>query len=181
MSSPQPRPTSRRQSALASIASRRMSLNTNVNLDALVRVFLLDGSSKVLQMFENSTAKDVLLSLKFNMELNDISTFALFRVLNQNVRRVELHEKINDVMRDPTYSGQEVRLLFRSWVYYRFGVFDTDVFQPCRSRHPNSALWLTFMEAAFMCSAGKYYLTEDESLMLGCLKMQVHNLKRGYC
>ena len=40
-------------------------------------------------------------------------------------------------------------------------------------KQPNTALWLAYMEATFMCMTEKYYLTEDESLLLGCLKTQV--------
>ena len=122
-------PNYRRKSALVKVAQKRLSLATVVNLNCLVRVFLLDGSSKVLQMFENSTAKDVLISLKFNLDLDDISTFALFRVAGQLVRRIELSERITDVLRDQTESGQEVRLLFKSWIVYRYGGYEKEVFQ----------------------------------------------------
>ena len=50
----------RRSSALANVAQKRISLTPTVNLNCLVRVFLLDGSAKLLQMYDNSTAKDVL-------------------------------------------------------------------------------------------------------------------------
>ena len=70
----------RNSTALKNVAMKRNSIAAVVNLNALVRVFLLDGSSKVLQMFENSTARDVLLGLKFNLDLSDISTFALLNV-----------------------------------------------------------------------------------------------------
>jgi hypothetical protein len=169
----------RRQSALINLAQKRTSIVPMiVNLNALVRVYLLDGSSKVLQMYENSTAKDVLISLRFNLDLQDISTHALFRVIGQNVRRVELNEKITDAMRDPTDSGQDVRLLFRTWISYKNGVFDKEVFQDDeRHKQANTALWLSVMEATFMCMTGKYYLTEDESIFLGCLKMQVRTVR----
>lgn len=42
----------RRKSALANAASKRTSKIYEVDLKALVRVYLLDGSSKVLQMSE---------------------------------------------------------------------------------------------------------------------------------
>lgn len=166
----------RRIIALKTIVSKRGSINAPVNLNALVRVFLLDGSSKVLQMFSNSNAADVLQALKSNLDLSDISTFAVFRVHGSNVRRVELNEIITEVMKDPTESGQEIRLLFRSWITYKYGAFDHEVFQHgMRQKHANTALWLVFMEAVFMCMTGKYYLTEDESILLGCLKMQAES------
>jgi hypothetical protein len=164
----------RRAHALKSIAHKR-TVNHVVNLNTLVRVYLLDGSSKVLQMFENSTARDVLQSLKFNLDLHDISTYALFRVLGYNVRRVDLNELIVDALRDPTDSGQEVRLLFRSWISYKYGVYDYEVFQyGTRIKQASTALWLAFMEATFMTMTGQFYLTEDESILLGCLKTQVY-------
>ena len=169
-----PATKNRRKSALVSAASRRYSVSAPVNLNCLVRVFLLDGSSKVLQMYENSTAKDVLVGLKYNLDLDDISTYALFRVLGGNVRRLDLNERVSEALKDPTETGQEVRLLFRSWISYKYGRYEQEVFQVGqRLKQPNSALWLAFMEATFMCMTERYYLTEDESLLLGCLKMQV--------
>lgn len=174
MQTASPAQKSRRHSALVNLAQKRSSISTPVNLNCLVRVYLLDGSTKLLQMQETSTAKDVLISLKFNLDLEDISTFALFRVTGTVIRRVELSERVTDTLRDPTKTGQDVRLLFRSWITYRYGGHEKCVFQEgIRVKQPNTALWLSFMEAAFMCMTGKYYLTEEESLMLGCLKMQV--------
>jgi hypothetical protein len=169
-----PKLVRRNSAALKNVVVRRNSLNTVVNLNALVRVFFLDGSSKVLQMFENSTAYDVLIALKFNLDLEDISTHALFRVLgNSSIRRVDLQELIADVLKDPTDSGHEVRILFRSWITYKYGTFDNEVFQyGNRFKQPNTALWLSFMEASFMTMSERFYLTEDESLLLGCLKLQ---------
>lgn len=162
----------RRGHALRSIAEKRSS--HVVNLNALVRVYLLDGSSKVLQMAERSTVRDVLSALKFNLDLQDVSTLALFRVLGFNVRRLELGELVADALRDPTDSGQEVRLLLRSWISFRYGVFDAEVFQyGVHHKQPTTALWLAFMEATFMAMTGQLHLTEDEAMMLGCLKMQV--------
>lgn len=167
----------RRKSALNNVALKRHSINSVVNLNALVRVYFLDGSSKVLQMFDNCTAMDLMISLKFNLELLDISTHALFRVANQSIRRVELSEEIREVLVDKTNSGVEVRLLFRSWITYQYGLFDHEVFQyGLRKKSPNTAQWMSYMEAVFMVYTGKYYLSEDESVMLGCLKMQVFNL-----
>jgi hypothetical protein len=174
MSYVSPKVSRRNSAALKNVIVRRSSLNTVVNLNALVRVFFLDGSSKVLQLFENSTIADVLVALKFNLDLTDISTHAIFRVFGSSIRRAELNEVVADVLRDPTDSGQEVRLLFRSWITYKYGSFDSEVFQyGHRVKQPNTALWLTFMEASFMINTEKFFLTEDESLILGCLKLQV--------
>lgn len=171
---PSPKLARRNSAALKNVVVRRNSLNTVVNLNALVRVFFLDGSSKVLQMFENSTAKDVLIALKFNLDLSDISTHALFRVLGGSLRRIELTEVVSEVLKDPTDSGQEVRLLFKSWINFKYGGFDNEVFQyGSRVKQANTAVWLAYMEAVFMVTTEKLYLTEDESLILGCLKMQV--------
>lgn len=94
--------------------------------------------------------------------------------MGANVRRVELNEIIQDALRDPTGSGMEVRLLFRSWIIYKNGSFESEALQSNkRVKLATTALWLAYMEANFMCNIGKYFLTEDEALMLGCLKMQV--------
>jgi hypothetical protein len=164
----------RRASSLKNVIAKRNSISSPVNLKYLVKVFLLDGSSKMLQMFANCTVADVLTALKSNLDLTDISTFALFRVISNNVRRLELNEGISEILKDPTDSGQEVRLLFRSWITFKYSAYDYELFQHgIRIKQPNTALWLAFMEAVFMCMTGKFYLTEDESILLGCLKMQV--------
>jgi hypothetical protein len=81
---------------------------------------------------------------------------------------------VTETLRDPTESGQEVRLLFRTWVNYTYGVYDHEVFQyGIRNKQANTALWLAFMEATFMVMTERFFLTEDESITLGCLKMQV--------
>ena len=96
------------------------------------------------------------------------------RLMGDNVRRVELNEIIQDALRDPTGSGLEVRLLFRSWIIYKNGSFESEALQSNkRVKLATTALWLAYMEANFMCNIGKYFLTEEEALMLGCLKMQV--------
>ena len=170
----------RRKSALASVAQRRVSLAlTAPNLQTLVRVFMLDGSSKVLQMTEQSTVADVLKQLKFNLDLADISTCALFRVKDGvGARRLELHEVIKEVMKDITDTDAmaEVRLLFRTWIVAKCGVFEKEVFQDhLKHKSPNSALYLAYIEANFMCGTGRYYLSDDEAIMLGCLKMQAES------
>lgn len=174
--------TRRKSAALLKVAQKRQSVAAAVNLKALVRVYLLDGSSKVLQMFDNCTATDVLIGMKYNLGIEDISSHALFRVAGNFVRRIDLSEKISDVLKDPTESGQDIRLLFRSWISYSFGGFEKEVFQShAKVKQPTSALWLAYMEATFMCMAEKYYLTEDESILLGCLKMQVTYGVTGSC
>ena len=187
------------RSALANIASRRSSLSlTAPNINHLVRVFLLDGSSKVLQMTAASTVEDVLTQMKFNMDLADISTCALFRVVDgHGARRMELTENMKESMKDIHEAGPSsmdlslsslpsshsprlaegelptVRILFRSWIYAKCGVFERDVFQDLdRHKSHNSALWLAYMEANFMCMTGRYYLSDDEAILLGCLRMQ---------
>eukprot|EP01038_Epipyxis_sp_PR26KG_P004377 gene4377-6192_t len=171
--------SNRRQSALSNIVQKRTSIASPVNLNTLVRIYLLDGSSKLLQMTESSTIRDVLIALKFNLDLEDISTFAIFRILGDTgnqMRRVELREKVSDCMIDSTFSGQTVRLLFKTWIVDRYSTHERNIFQEdVRNKQPNTALWLAFMEAQFMCNTGKYYLTEEESILLGCLKMQAES------
>ena len=154
---------------------------------------MIDGSSKVLQMTEQSTVMDVLKQLKYNLDLADISTCALFRVKDGvGTRRLELHEVIKEVMKDSsercdTYHiagndtkgaalQNEARILFRTWIVAKCGVFEKEVFQEhLRHKSPNSALHLAYMEANLMCFTGRYYLSEEEAIMLGCLKMQVES------
>jgi hypothetical protein len=57
---------------------------------------------------------------------------------------------------------------------FHHGTYHREVFQDeVHIKQPSTALWLAYMEATFMCMAGKYYLSEDESILLGTLKMQV--------
>lgn len=186
------------------------------NFFTLLRIYFLDGSSKVLQFTETSTAQDVLISLKSSLDLLDISPFALFRVEKHNpvVRIIQLNEKIVDVLEqnevdnllglpsgtlnfgkkkkkkkknsaaagedeggdtgDHTTNEAAVRILFRTWVMPRYGFCAREmVFQDGRQRKtPNTAVWLFYMEASFMVMTGRYFLTEEESIILGCLRMQ---------
>jgi hypothetical protein len=183
--------------AALGIAAKRASLSlTAPDVRHLVRIYLLDGSSKVLQGSDSSTVEDMLEQMKYNMDLGDISTCALFRVVEgQGARRMELTEIMKDAIKDtheldnsgtyyiprsysPTNDDEKekqgaVRILFRTWIHAKSGVFDREVFQ-YHERHKthNSAIWLAYMEANFMCMTGRYYLSDDESIMLGCLKMQ---------
>jgi hypothetical protein len=184
------------RASLANVASKRASLSlTAPNINHLVRVFMLDGSSKVLQATENSTVRDILAQMKYNMDLGDVSTCALFRVVDgQGARRMELDENMKQAIKETheldssgTYYVQKtynidddekptpgsVRILFRTWIHARCGIFDQEVFQYLeRHKHNNSALWLAYMESTFMCMTGRYYLSDDEAIMLGCLRMQ---------
>lgn len=119
-----------------------------------------------------SVAKDVLDQLKYNMDLCSIKTFALFRVSGLQMKRIELNERIRDTM--TLLDGEtDVKLLFRSWICDESSSFEKSALQEgVRDKQPNTALWLKYIEATFMVTSGKYYLTEDESILLGCLKMQ---------
>jgi hypothetical protein len=125
----------------------------------------------------SSSARDVLEQLKYNMDLCCIKTFALFRICNRNIiRRIELDENIQNIQ-IPTDGETEIRILFRSWICDEEGKFERSALQDgCREKRPNTALWLKYIEATFMVTSGKYLLTEDEALMLGCLKLQVSPL-----
>lgn len=121
--------------------------------------------------------RHVLEQLKFNMDLSSIKTFALYRVLGSHHRRIELDARIQDEMQTKGESGsEEVRLLFRSWICDECGPLEKEAMQDgARIKVSNSALWLKYLEAVFCVVTGKCYLTEDEALLLGCLKMQVHS------
>lgn len=134
--------------AAQKISSRRQSFS--LDLKALVKVYLIDGSTKILQMQSTSKCSDVLSQLKFNLDITDISTHALFRVQGRNMRRIGLNEIITRVNIDSNDSGLEVRLLFRSWITARYGNFGHQVFQYGTRPKPSSALWIAYMEATFM-------------------------------
>lgn len=132
-----------------------------------------------------STIQDLLVQLKFNLDIFDISTFAIYRTEGSDVRVCMYHELIKDVMEptatiSPTDSNgacttkaPEIRLIFRSWIYVSNGVFEDEVHQHnSLSKLPTTALWLAYMEAVFYIMTGAYMLTEDESIILGCLKLQ---------
>jgi hypothetical protein len=95
------------------------------------------------------------------------------------------HERVKDLMEptDSTASDDdaltkppEVRLLFRSWIYVSNGVFEDEVHQHnALEKLPTTALWLAYMEAVFHIMTGAYMLSEDESIILGCLKMQAES------
>ncbi|RYG62319.1 hypothetical protein EON64_18015, partial [archaeon] len=46
----------------------------------LVRVFLLDGSSKLLPMEADARVGDILLAMKNKLDLRDVSVFAILHV-----------------------------------------------------------------------------------------------------
>lgn len=201
--------TRRRSIALKNVAKRRASGSFYApdpvtirppDLKQLVRVYLLDGSSKLLQMEANrygmtlrpqqiqnvtahrrSTVEDVLLQVKHNMDLASISTHALYLVESNTPRMLPLQAKIRDVIEQvfpPSPISQDTmdapKILFRSWVADRAGVFEKSVFQEdCAEKEPTSALWLKYMEEVYMTMSGRYVLTEEESIMLGVLKTQV--------
>lgn len=125
----------------------------------------------------SSTVANVLQQLKYNLDLVSIKTFAIYRLSlpSHRMRRLELSENIQSIMSlHESESEKEVKLLFRSWICDENGKFEKSALQDgVRDKQPNTALWLKYIEAIFMISSGKYLLTDDEALMLGCLKLQV--------
>jgi len=122
-----------------------------------------------------------MVQMKFNLDLVDASTFALYRVDGQQCSRLELHQTVQSIKqivdkKNNSYDNIDTKLLFRSWIFLRSGLFDRCVFQGGeKHKKPTTELWLAFMEAVFMMMNKKYLLTEDESIMLGCLKMQAES------
>jgi hypothetical protein len=120
-----------------------------------------------------STTRDVLRQLKSNLDLRSIKSHAIYRISGTHVRRLELDEVIKNIM-VPDSDTQEVRLLLRMWIFHPDGLYEDEVMQfDVDDKESNTALWLKYMEISFMVMSGKYYLTEEESIMLGCLKCQV--------
>ena len=129
-----------------------------------------------------STVEDVLLQLKFNMDLESITTLALYLVENKASRMLPLRAKIREVIEQVSPSPAvpvaketgDPKILLRSWIADREGRFERSVFQEdCAEKEPTSALWLKFIEEVYMTMSGRYFLTEEESILLGVLQMQV--------
>lgn len=202
----------RKSIALRSVVTRRSSGSFSYDAETasvrpadirqLVRVYLIDGSSKVLQMEERrywvqslpqlkltsmidvlhcSTVEDVLLQLKFNMDLESVSTYALYSVEKNTATMIPLPLKIRDVLANMEIGAglddviaDRPRILFRSWIYDKSGKFERSVYQDDASeKTPSSSLWLKFIEEVHMTAHGKYLLTREESILLGVLRMQV--------
>jgi hypothetical protein len=177
----------RRASSLQSV-SRRKSIapeRPDVDLKQLVRIYFLDGSSKVLQVKASSTTKDVITQLQFNLDLTSIKCHALFRICHKKVKRLHLSGKIKDALSLQEGEEGDIKILMRAWIHDEEGLFDKEAMQDGHfPKEANSALYLKYMEAVCMVMMGKCFLTEDESVMLGCLKMQVGGLVNvlvNYC
>jgi hypothetical protein len=174
--SPSGRKVIRRASSLQSVARRKSVApdRPDVDLKQLVRIYFLDGSSKVLQVKASSTTKDVITQLQFNLDLVSIKCHALFRICHQKVKRLALCDKIKEAMAVQEGEAGDVKILMRAWIHDEEGLFDKEAMQDGNfPKVSNSALYLKYMEAVCMVMMGKCFLTEDEAVMLGCLKMQV--------
>lgn len=166
----------RRASSLQSMSRRKSVVpdRPEVDLKQLVRIYFLDGSSKVLQVKASSSAKDVLLLLKFNLDLSSIKCHALFRICHKKVKRLGLLSSIKTAMSLQEGEEGDIKILMRAWIHDEEGLFDKEAMQDGHfPKESNSALYLKYMEAGCMVAMGKCFLTEDEAIMLGCLKMQV--------
>ncbi len=148
----------------------RRSLQPNVN--SLVKIYFVDNSKKTLQTDESCTVEDLLLQLRYNLDMKDISTFALYKLIGSSIYRLQLSEKVNDIIK----GSDETKLLFKTWISYPYGHFGKEVFQySSKSKVATSELWLAYMEATDMMIRGKYYLTFEESLQLGCIQLQIES------
>lgn len=118
--------------------------------------------------------------LKFNLELESIATHALFLVRENKLERLPLNALLSQVL-DPNILTSEGKLLFKSWIVDPFGSFERSVFQDNSTiKQPNTSVWLKTMEESYMSMLGKYIFTDEESIMLGCLKMQVFQNKKTF-
>ena len=125
--------------------------------------------------------EDVLLQLKYNMDIQSIATHALYCVENNTATIIPLNLKIRDILDNFALSAdtglhadEPPKILFRSWICDRGGRFERSVYQEdAKEKLPTTALWLKFMEEVYMTLNGKYILTREESILLGVLKMQV--------
>ncbi len=177
---------SRGMSALANIANKRGLSGTvhPVNLNALLRVYFLDKSSKLIQLAENCTVLDVMVDLKFKLDLEDLSAFALFHYQNDILnRRLSLTEPITKYISKTKESTSDIKLTCHSWLVDVEGDFYSEVFQNEKYvKESNTSLWLAYQEAHhFALHTNKYILTEEESIILGCYILQVCVYVCLYC
>jgi len=148
----------------------RRSLQPNIN--SLVTIYFVDNSKKTLQTDEQCTVEDLLLQLRFNLDLKDISTFAIHKLIGTSIYRLQLSEKVSDVIK----GVEGTKLVFKSWISHPYGHYGKEVFQyNIKSKIANSELWLAYMEATEMMIRGKYYLTYEESVQLGCIQLQIES------
>ncbi len=120
--------------------------------------------------------EDVLLQLKFNLDLESISTHALFRVVNNELSRLPLQKFMKDVLRSnhADEDSDSTRILMKSWICESNGIFENSALQEASSKKISStSVWLKYLEESYMVMLGKYILSEEESVLLGCLRMQV--------
>ncbi len=97
----------------------------------------------------------------------------MYRIHGGKQARVELHENIKIVLQSENASDP-IKLLLCSWIYYPNSLFENEVMQhDTPIKDANTALWLKYMEVSFLLLSGRYNLTEEESVLLGCLKCQV--------
>ena len=115
------------------------------------------------------------------MDLESITTYALYCVENSTATVIPVNLKIRDVLDNFALNAEAghqaedpPKILFRSWICDRGGRFEKSVYQEdAKEKAPTTALWLKFMEEVYMTFHGKYLLTREESILLGLLKMQV--------
>ncbi len=148
------------------------------NLNHLIKVHLLDESTKLLQINEGCTISTVLVQLKLKLDIPDISNFGLFLVENGEIqRRLELFEKVSSFPSHTIKSedSSTTYILFKSWSMDLNGVFYSHVFQDSlRTKEATTELWLAYIEAThFVYKSHHTILSEEEAIMLGCLKLQV--------
>jgi len=110
----------RRASSLKSVVRRKTVApeRPDVDLKQLVRIYFLDGSSKVLQVKASSTTKDLLLLLQYNLDLQSIKCHALFRICHKKVKRLDLKEKIKTAMTLQEGEEGDVKILMRGKYFF---------------------------------------------------------------
>lgn len=145
----------------------------------VVRVFFLDGSFKAFQIRGDSTVWDVLVLIKQKLDLSFVGHHALFLVKDGTPKRLPLAQPILDFLGDD-HNVQRVdsspKLLFRPWIYVYGGRMDKEIMHSSlEESNPSQALWLAYTDAVYMVMSGRYQLTADEALLVGCLKTQVQS------
>lgn len=105
----------RRASSLQSVVRRKNVApdRPDVDLKQLVRVYFLDGSSKVLQVKASSTTKDVIAQLQYNLDIISIKCHALFRICHKKVKRLDLKDHIKTALTLQEGEEGDIKILMR--------------------------------------------------------------------
>lgn len=113
------------------------------------------------------------------LDLAFVGHYALFLVKDGLPKRLPLAEPVLSFLGDD-HNVQQMdsspKLLFRPWIYVHGGRLDTEIMHgSLDERNPSQAVYLAYTDAVYMLASGRYQLTADEAVLVGCLKTQVQS------